>query len=268
MRTLYICKKNKMKFILVIVFLVQFAHVNASEDWGQNGHRVVGEVAEQHLSKKAERKINRLLKGKSLAVISTYADEIKSDSKYDEFRPWHYANVDFDKTYAEAEKNEKGDIVTGIEKCIAVLEDKSSSEDDKVFHLKMLVHLIGDMHQPLHFGLKEDRGGNDFKVKWFWKESNIHRVWDRQMIESYEMSYTELAENLPVLSKPQVKSIKSGDLIEWVEDTRVLTQKIYNETEQDEDLSYRYMYDWFDVVKMQLEKGGIRLAALLNQIYG
>lgn len=132
----------------------------------------------------------------------------------------------------------------------------------------MLVHLIGDMHQPLHFGLKEDRGGNDFKVKWFYKESNIHRVWDTQMIESYKMSYTELTDNLPVLSKAQTKFVKSGEVVDWVESTRGLTKKIYGETEENTNLSYRYMYDWFDVVRMQLKKGGLRLATILNDIYG
>lgn len=257
-----------MKYLLSLFLFVQVSQVSASEDWGQNGHRVVGEVAEQHLTKKAKRKINRLLKGKSLAFISTYADEIKSDSKYDEFKAWHYANADFDKSYAESEKNEQGDIVIGIKKCISILEDKKSSKEDKVFYLKMLVHLIGDMHQPLHFGLKEDRGGNDFKAKWFYKKSNIHRVWDSQMIESYKMSYTELADNLPVLSKSQEKTIKSGNLIDWVETTRDLTRKIYAETEEDTNLSYAYMTDWFDVVRMQLKKGGLRLARILNEIYG
>lgn len=257
-----------MKYLLLLVFFVQLTNVKASEDWGQNGHRVIGEVAEQNLSKKAKRKINRLLKGDGLAMISTYADEIKSDSKYDQFKAWHYANVDFDKTYNESEKNEQGDIVIGIEKCVSVLKDKSALEEDKVFHLKMLVHLIGDMHQPLHFGLKEDRGGNDFKVKWFYKKSNIHRVWDSQMIESYKMSYTELTDNLPVLSKAQTKFVESGEVVDWVESTRDLTKKIYAETEEDTNLSYRYMYDWFDVVRMQLKKGGLRLATILNEIYG
>jgi len=133
--------------------------------------------------------------------------------------------------------------------------------------LKMLIHLVGDMHQPLHFGLKEDRGANDFKVKWFNQPTNMHRVWDTQMIESYNMSYSELAGNLPKLDKKAVKSIKSGSLLDWVEENRELTREVYSSASANENLSYRYMYEWFDVLKMQINKAGIRLAVILNDIY-
>ncbi|SHE47540.1 S1/P1 Nuclease [Psychroflexus salarius] len=257
-----------LALLLVLNFSVFASSHSKSNDWGQNGHRVVGKVAEQYLSKKAKRKINRLLKGQSLAVISTYADEIKSDNKYDEFKPWHYANVDFHLTYLESEPSKKGDIVTGINKCLKILKDKKASKADKVFYLKMLVHLMGDMHQPLHFGKKEDRGANDFKVKWFYNNSNMHRVWDTEMIRSYNMSYSELAANLNSLSKYQVAEIQKGSLLDWVEETRGLTKKVYNSAETNENLSYKYMYDWFSVVKSQLNKGGIRLAVMLNKVFG
>ncbi|QSS97519.1 S1/P1 nuclease [Psychroflexus sp. ALD_RP9] len=260
-----------MKLILLSLVLnfSVFAnpHLNY-HDWGQNGHRVVGEVAEQYLTKRAKRKISKLLDGQSLAVISTYADEIKSNNKFDKFKPWHYANVDFHMTYLESKPSEKGDIVIGIKKCFEVLKDKKASKSDKVFYLKMLVHLIGDMHQPLHFGKKEDRGANDFKVKWFYKNSNMHRVWDTEMIRSYNMSYSELADNLDPLSKHQLVEIQKGSLLDWVEDTRELTIKVYNSAEANENLSYKYMYQWFEVVKLQLNKGGIRLAIILNEIFG
>lgn len=261
-----------MKFLVVIftasLLLSVPATANNIEDWGQNGHRVVGQVAEQYLSKKAKRKIKKLLQGQSLAAVSTYADEIKSDDNYDQYKPWHYANVDFNLTYSQSEPNEKGDIVIGIQKCINILKDKKATLKDKQFYLKMLVHLLGDMHQPLHFGKKEDRGANDFKVKWFYKDSNMHRVWDTQMIESYNMSFTELSNNLNPLSKQQISEIKKGRLLDWVKDTRKLTQRVYASATANQNLSYNYMYNWFNIVKQQLNKGGIRLAKILNEIYG
>lgn len=258
-----------MKQLVLIALCILSLNTYASldDDWGQNGHRVIGEVAEQYLTKKAKRKINQLLNGQGLAVISTYADEIKSDDSYDKFKPWHYANVPFNKRYSEVQPSSQGDIVVGINKSISILKDENSSQNDKIFYLKMLVHLIGDMHQPLHFGKKEDRGANDFKVKWFYKNSNMHRVWDTEMIRSYNMSYSELSDNLVPLSKSQIKSIKRGTLLDWVKDTRSLTKKVYNSAESGESLSYAYMYDWFDVVKLQLYKGGIRLAEVLNTIF-
>jgi hypothetical protein len=258
-------KKIDMKYLLAFLILSQT--LLASEDWGQNGHRTVGETAEQYLKSKASRKIDRILNGQSIADASTYADEIKSDRAYDKYKPWHYANIPFDQTYSEADKNPKGDIVYGIEECIRNLKYEELSKEKEQFYLKMLIHLVGDMHQPLHFGLKEDKGANDFKVKWFYNSTNLHSVWDTKMIESYNMSYTELAESLPELSKTEINDIKAGALLDWVEENRNLTREVYKSAEENENLSYRYMYDWFGVSQLQMKKAGIRLAVILNDIY-
>ena len=161
--------------------------------WGQTGHRTVGQIAEGYLDKSTKKRINEILDGDGLALVSTFSDEIKSDPKFDKYKPWHYINFSDNETYEEAEKNPKGDLVVGINTCIEVLKDKNASKKDKAFHLKMLVHLVGDLHQPLHVGHKEDRGGNAVKVDFFWKKSNLHRIWDSGMIDHYQMSYTELA---------------------------------------------------------------------------
>ncbi|MBZ9627751.1 S1/P1 nuclease [Psychroflexus sp. CAK57W] len=255
-----------MKYLLVFLILSQTLFAS-EEDWGQNGHRVVGETAESYLKSKVSKKIDRILNGQSLADASTYADEIKSDSAYDQYKPWHYANIPFDQTYKEAEKNPEGDIVYGIEECISKLKSGQLDKEQEQFYLRMLIHLVGDMHQPLHFGLKEDKGANDFKVKWFYQPTNLHSVWDTKMIESYNMSYTELYQNSPELSKTKVKAIESGTLLDWVEQNRELTRKVYTSAEAGENLSYRYMYEWFNVVELQMKKAGIRLAVILNDIY-
>lgn len=254
-------------FLIALCFLITFQGFS-NDDWGKTGHRAVAEIANYYLSNKAKANIRLLLHGQSIAVASTYADEIKSDEQFDEFKAWHYANVPFDKTYLEADKNEDGDIVIGIQYCINVLQDSASDEEDKTFYLKMLIHLMGDMHQPLHFGLKEDLGANRFDVDWFGDNSNFHRVWDSEMIDSYGMSYTEMAKNKTVLSPDEIQNYAKGDLIDWVEDTRKLTKQVYASAEQRENLGYRYMYDWYDTLNLQLHKAGIRLAKVLNGIFG
>lgn len=254
-----------MKYLFTLLIISQT--LLASEDWGQNGHRTVGETAENHLTSRASRHIDRILDGHSLAKASTYADEIKSDRSFDEYKSWHYANVPFEQTYSEADKNPGGDIVSGIQECIRQLKSGELKQEKEQFYLKMLIHLVGDLHQPLHFGLQEDKGANDFQVLWFKKPTNLHSVWDTKMIETYNMSYTELTSNLPELRRTEVNYIKSGTLLDWVEESRELTKKVYKSAEIGEKLGYRYMYDWFDVVQIQLKKAGIRLAVILNDIY-
>jgi hypothetical protein len=262
--------KIKLIYLLAFVFISNLSVANSdtnNDDWGNTGHRAIGEIANKHLSKRIKRKIRKLLNGQSLAMVSTYADDIKSDRKYSKYYTWHYVNLNDDETYQTSKKNPKGDLVTGIEKCKQVILDDNASREDKIFHLKMLVHLIGDLHQPMHVGRVSDRGGNDFKLKWFYKGSNMHRVWDSEMINSFNMTYTELASNTDPLSKAQIKELQKGTIVDWVNESKGLAQKIYSSAKKDENLRYRYMYDHFETVRTQLQKGGIRLAKVLTELF-
>ena len=259
-----------MRSFLIVVFIVLFSSssLTASEDWGKTGHRTMGEIATKHLSKKTAKKISALLGGESLAFVSTYADEIRSDDAYRKYAPWHYVSFPFGAKYEDTPKNKKGDIIVGIQNCIDVLKDATASQKDKEFYLRMLVHFIGDLHMPLHVGLKEDRGGNSFKVNWFGKQTNLHSVWDTKIIEGYEMSYTELTSNVDALSKKEIQTIQSGAVTDWMYESRKLCEDVYANTSQGENLGYKYMYRYVNVSRKQLQKAGLRLASILNEIYG
>lgn len=258
-----------MKKLVIILLVSLFSNgIFAADEWGKTGHRVVGEIADGYLSKKTEKEISKLLNGHSLAFVANFGDDIKSERKYDSFSPWHYVNFPFGGKYETHPKNGEGDIIQGINKCISVLRNADSPMEEKVFYLKMLVHFMGDLHQPLHIGLADDKGGNDFQVRWFGDGTNLHSVWDSKMIDSYEMSYSELAANTNVLSKEEVEAIKKGTILDWMYDSRALCEDIYKKTEVGEKLGYRYMYDYMETLRSQLQKGGIRLAGLLNEIFG
>ncbi|WP_419212241.1 S1/P1 nuclease [Maribacter sp. X9] len=256
-----------MKNILVLLFLVSNLAFANDIVWSKTGHRVVGEVAEQYLSRKAKRAIENLLDGKSLAAVANFGDEIKADRAYSKFSAWHYVNIPFGKTYAEIEPNASGDLIQGVNKCLSIIKDEHSSRSDKVFYLKLLIHLIGDLHQPMHVGRLEDKGGNDIQLQWFGEGTNLHRLWDSNMINDNGMSFTELASEVPDLSKQQVNYLQSGTLLDWVEESHLLANKIYDSVEVGEKLGYRYSYDWWDTVDSQLQKGGIRLAKVLNEVF-
>ncbi|UJH92406.1 S1/P1 nuclease [Antarcticibacterium sp. 1MA-6-2] len=259
----------KKLLTVVLVLITVLPAFSADEDWGQNGHRATGQIAEENLTKKAKQAIQKILQGKSLAIVSTFGDEIKSDSRFKEFGPWHYVNLPAGETkYSEETAAPEGDLLLAIKKCVEILKDKSTSREDEEFYLKMLVHFIGDLHQPLHTGRGEDKGGNDIQVRWFNDGTNLHSVWDSKMIESYDMSYSELAQNREDLTPSKKKEIAAGSFDDWMYESKELSKKVYESAEIGEKLSYRYMYDWFPVVREQLQKGGIRLAKVLNEIYG
>ncbi len=258
----------RIVIILITVLFINIAPAKATDYWGRNGHRATGQIAEKYLSKKAKKHIDEILNGESLAFVSTWGDEIKSDPSYRKYSAWHYVNFPFGGSYATSEKSNKGDLIVGINTCIAELKNKNTNAEDKAFYLKFLVHLMGDLHQPLHIGIAEDKGGNDFQVQWFGDGTNLHSVWDTKIIEDYEMSYRELAYNTKKLSKQQIEAIKSGDLIDWVNESRTLCEDVYENTEVGQKLGYEYMYKYIDVLRFQLQKGGIRLASVLNEIFG
>ncbi|RPD98196.1 S1/P1 Nuclease [Aureibaculum marinum] len=259
---------NSKILVFVAAWLVSNSLFASLNEWGPTGHRTTGKIAESHLKKRVLKKIDKLLDGQSLAFVSTFGDEIKSDKRYNEFYSWHYINMPFDKTYETSKKNPKGDLVTGINKCIEVLKDNNSTKEDKAFYLKMLVHLVGDLHQPMHIGRPEDKGGNTIQVQWFGRGTNLHRVWDSDMIKEWGMSYLELADNAEDLSKAQIKVIEQGTVIDWVNEVHQTTKKVYNSVKVGENLRYQYNYDHFNTARHQLQLAGIRLAKLLNDIFG
>lgn len=253
-----------MKFIAVAAFF--FSAINAF-GWGQTGHRVIGEIAENHLSRKAKKNIEKLLGDESLAIVSTWMDEIRSDEAYDHTHPWHYTTIPPGETYETAEVEDGGRLVKAIEDMIGTLKNEEKPKEEKVEALKMLVHLVGDLHQPLHVGTGEDRGGNDVKLEFFYQPSNLHRIWDSGMIDHKQLSYTELAEAVDHASKDQVQKWTKGTVADWADEAVQYREQVYAIGDKDY-LSYEYVYKNWDLVQQQLQKAGVRLAGVLNAIYG
>jgi hypothetical protein len=247
--------------------LLMLLSTHACLAWGPTGHRVIGQIAEQHLTPKAKKAIEKILGHESLAMASTYMDEVRSDTAFDHTRDWHWVTIPDGETYAQSEKNPNGDVVEAIERMKASLRDPNTSMEDKRRDLRFLIHLIGDLHQPLHVGRGDDRGGNQFRVKWMRSNSNLHRIWDSGIIDLQELSYTELAQSLEPVT-PDVKSVwQRGTTADWAEEAMTYRPQIYA-VEQDDELGYEYSYRNWQLVRQQLNKGGVRLAGVLNEIFG
>ncbi|WP_420601207.1 S1/P1 nuclease [Flagellimonas sp.] len=251
---------------LTVLFLL-FPMLGFTNYWGKTGHRVTGHIAENHLTGKAKRALKDLLDGHSLAFVSTFADEIKADRKYSKFSAWHYVNYPLDMRYEDAPKSKYGDLVMAIEECTRIVKDKKRNRADRVFYLKMLIHLIGDLHQPMHASRAEDKGGNDIQLQWFGEGTNLHRVWDKNLILSYGMTYTELANELDQVSRKERKKIQEGTIYDWVDESHKICGEIYNSAKVGDKLGYQYGYKYNDILFQQLQKGGLRLAKVLNDLF-
>lgn len=237
--------------------------------WGQIGHRVTGEIAERHLNPAAKKQIEAILPLESLAEASTYADDMKSNPS--EFwqrtaSPWHYVTVPEHKHYHDVGAPEQGDAYTALKKFTATLKDPKSSLEEKQLALRFIVHLIGDLHQPLHAGNGKDRGGNDVKVRFFWQDSNLHRVWDSQMIGQKELSYTEWTDWLDKkITAQDISDWHSTDPAVWITESTKIRDTIYPKDAN--KMSYDYLYDHIPTVKRRLQQAGIRIAHYLNEVF-
>lgn len=250
----------------LFIFLLVVCFSSTVFAWGPTGHRATGLVAEQYLSKAARKKLQQILNGQSLAMASTWMDEIRSDSTYDHMGDWHWVTIQDGETYEQSKKNPKGDVIESLERVIAALKSKKLSRKEEVEHIKILIHLVGDIHQPLHVGGGNDRGGNDVKIMWFRVDSNLHRVWDSDMIDDTKLSYTELAQSLDKPATSQVQQWQQSTVREWATESMSYRKEVYDYGQG--KLSYDYGYKYFPIVRTRLLQAGVRLAAVLNEIYG
>ncbi len=246
--------------LLVVGFVFQ------SHGWGATGHRVTGLVAYNHLNKKAKKRLQEVLGQESLAIASTWMDDIRSDSTYDYASDFHWVTIETGQTYEQSKKNKNGDIVMTLERVVAELKSGKLDRVSEIRELKFLIHLMGDLHQPLHVGCCDDAGGNKVQVKWFGGNSNLHRVWDSDIIDGTRLSYTELAESLGTPDVATVKKWQSGTVRDWAYESMTYRKQVYDIGNG--NLGYAYSYKNLPLVRERLLVAGVRLAGVLNDIYG
>ena len=249
----------------VIFILFMFLALQASS-WGLTGHRVVGQVAEIYLTKKASKEVKKILGTESLADVANWMDFIKSEPNYDFMYNWHFVTIPDGKTYETSEKEPKGDVIWALNKCINELESDTLTLKEQQFALKTLVHLVGDIHQPLHVGNGTDKGGNDVKLKYFWQNSNLHRVWDSGMIDGQSLSYSEYVLRINHTNNALVEKWQSASINDWALESMAMLTAVYAIGEE-KNINYRYNYDHIAEVDQRLLQAGVRLAGVLNEIF-
>lgn len=258
------------RFLGTIFILAALVNSLPAFGWGEKGHNAIAHIAQKHLTPRAEREVTRLLDGHNMAYWSAWADGLRDDDRYDVFSTWHYANADPEYTYVTAPKHPDGDVYTAVETCIEQLEAKGTSDSLKSMYLKLLIHFVGDMHCPMHAGRVGDRGGNDFIVNFRGEESNLHRLWDSQIVNAANTwSAYEWALNVdPEMSRRERRVFADGVPLEWMEETVTLAHMLYADTPQDKPISWGYIDEYSPLVEQRFLKAGHRLARLLNEIFG
>lgn len=259
---------KKLALVLAIIYLPL-----QSMAWGTQGHRIAGQIADSYLSPKARKAIEAILGNESIAMASNWADFIKSDPAYNYLYNWHFIDLDKAYTYPELQaylnQDTAVDAYTKLQFLIGELKKKDLDKDKKLLYLRMLIHIVEDVHQPLHTGHTDDKGGNDIKVTWFNNNTNLHSVWDSQLIDFQQLSYTEYTKAINHTTAAQRAEWQKAPISEWLFESNQLAEKLYSETKNGDTLNgYKYNFSHIDILNQQLLKAGVRLAGVLNAIFG
>lgn len=238
--------------------------------WGQKGHDTVAYIAECNLTPEVKAAAEELLDGKSIVYFANWMDNASHTPEYEYTKTWHYKNIDSDENYETAKKNKNGDIVEALNEQISILGDKTQPKEKRALALKMVVHFLGDIHQPLHMGHASDLGGNRWNVYYFKNAKNLHSVWDSSLVESaHKWSYSEWAQQIDrATPEDKVKILSSNKPEDWAIETYGIAKQVYDGTPRDTNIEYTYIAEWTPVIEQQLLKGGLRLASVLNEKLG
>lgn len=232
--------------------------------WGAQGHQVIALLAQTQLSTKARVEVERLLAlepGTNLASISTWADEHRNPAS----ATWHYVNFPRGSCLYDAQRDCPNGrcVVAAIERQLAIIGSRASDKK-RLVALKYLVHLVGDVHQPLHAGYRDDKGGNTYQLQAFMRGSNLHAVWDGGLIRQLNEAPSDMAERLQSLTVPAWT--RGLDPAQAAEESckLVATPGFY----PDRLVGSDYMRQFTPVMELRLAMAGARLAGLLNMALG
>lgn len=250
--------------------------------WDVVGHRIITDIAYQNLTDKARQSVDQVLGfERAMIALSSWADEIQSDTIYPGQKDWHFQDLDGGKSWAELRyiyENKKAEgyhLFAAKDSLVNLLKQQPDNADA----LKFVVHLSGDEYQPMHMGHHDDLGGNRSRLTWFGNSTNMHSLWDRYMIEHTRYSSTEFADYLIKRFAARKEEIQGWDELTCICKTYAASTAIYEYMDElrkqvGEDgkfprgYEYKYVYNFRSTLDIQLYMAGVQLAKLLNDIYG
>jgi len=258
----------------IVALLFVFAIPHAARAWGRSGHAIVADIAQDHLTPAAYSAASLLLEEEGLtqlAEVSSWADDFRKS--HPETAPWHFVDIPLNaQTYNAARDCPAGDCaVAKLEQFRAILADQSAPAAQRLEALKWIVHLVADLHQPLHAEDNGDRGGNQIIAEGFDRPVSLHAIWDTTLIEQDNADPTEFAATLDARITPaDIADRNQGTPVDWLNQAHLLAEPAYAMLGDPAAGSSVAIPDSYvdaeqKVIDVQLERAGVRLAEVLNQ---
>ena len=232
--------------------------------YGPEGHLIAGRAAEQMLCARAADRIAELGGGDDLGELGLWADRIRGDDRYSDSAPWHYMNIATGESLAGYAHPPEGDILWAIDHFAARLVDAKLSDAVRGEALRFLVHFIVDIHQPLHVGLADDRGGNAIELRYGGRMTNLHRFWDTHAIEWADISIDEYVRGIRVPDRTDDDPAR--DPMVWAAESLDLRPAVYDFDGQRREPSATYKNFAAETTRLRLGQAALRLADTLNRL--
>jgi hypothetical protein len=256
---------------LSIVLCVVLWPAQQAAAYGPTGHRIAGAIAEDYLCDAARENISELLDGESLGSAGRWPDWIRSDPKWRHTRPWHYVNVPDGASVADVPYDREGNVLQAIARLQREVADPDLSGRQRAESLSFLAHFVADVHQPLHVGRVEDRGGNAIELVVFGKPTNLHALWDaEQLLRMDKLGLDEQIRALQGLAIGQVDDWQVGDHLVWADESMQLRELVYSfevEARGETELPHAYLVMARNISGLRLVQAGVRLAGSLNTMF-
>lgn len=262
---------------LVYTFLaLSLVAPNGTLAWAPSGHTIICEIARQQLTAAGKNLVKKVRAHATdgyptFAESCVWPDGAKRTTHKGTYE-YHFVNAPRGEAKIVVERDcaAYDCVLFAIHRYAAYLRQDPSGKREqrrRANALRFLGHFVGDIHQPLHAGYREDYGGNLIKVQWFGKDARLHRVWDREIAERGGIDGTMAARELAVQIAPrQMAQWQNADVLGWAQESLTLAKNHAYRVPADGKLGQAYFDESLPVVRQQLQKAGVRLAFLINSI--
>ena len=244
----------------------------AGRRWGALGHRLVATIAWEHLTPEAREAATALLDGEPLGEAAVWADRIRNERR--EGSRWHYVNIPVGaRAWDSAAWCRGGDCVVGaVNRFRRVAGDPGAPGRERAEALKYLIHFVADMHQPLHVGDRGDRGGNDTRVTWRGKATNLHAVWDGDLLIAWSVSegryLQSLRRRIARMTPAEREQMATGSVEGWAMDGAAFARDVVYQAPSEGEIPPEYLQAAGPVLDLVLIQAGLRLARVINEALG
>lgn len=255
--------------------MVFWLAVSSAQSWafGADGHRIIVHIAENHLTPKTAAVLGKISGGKALPELALWPDQIRGAQKWSHSKPWHYINIKDQERFADLRRSRKGDVLSALNESYGQLKESGTGKQQRREALGFFLHLVGDIHQPLHVGRYSDLGGNRISIKWLGKNKrrNLHWVWDTGLIKDEKLDVDQYSALINVSTAQQRRNWQSDNFLDWAKESKILRAQVYEFGQPAQKgpvtIDQHYIGRTKPLLKKRLLMAGIRLAGCLNRIF-